>query len=35
MTDATKAPEPLTPDEFVTALLSTVEKEVLADGVDA
>jgi len=34
MTDP-ETPEPLTPDEFVTALLSTVEEQECADGVDA
>ena len=35
MTDATEVPDPPTPEEFVAALLSTVEKEVGDDGVDA
>jgi hypothetical protein len=35
MTDVTEGPEPLTPEEFVSALLSIVEKKELADGVDA
>ena len=36
MTQATGTPEPLTPEELLTALLSTVENEEDgADGVDA
>ena len=31
----TDAPEPLTPDEFIAAILSTLEKKESADGVDA
>ena len=30
-----KTHEPLTPDEFVTALLSTVDEQECVDGVDA
>lgn len=35
MTDGTRTLEPLTPDEYITALLSTVEEQECADGVDA
>ena len=35
MTGGTETPEPLTPEEFITALLSTVEEEAAADGVDS
>jgi hypothetical protein len=30
-----ETPDPLTAEEFVDALLSTVEKEAFGDGVDA
>ena len=35
MTDAADVPEPLTPGDFIAAVLSTLEKEESVDGMDA